>query len=143
MLHRKPGGVTIPGEAGYEALTLRVAEKWGADVIRDSDGTALSERLLDSDYKIYSTVCVIRGHNAWLKEHPHCLQQTFLLTAPLPAFGQTLSVPIMREYDAQQFRANDSSTARREKNSRAARGATTRRRRRLWFCKPSPITPIP
>ena len=78
MLHRKPGGVTIPGEAGYEALTLRVAEKWGADVIRDSDGTALSERLLDSDYKIYSTVCVIRGHNAWLKEHPHCLQQTFL-----------------------------------------------------------------
>ena len=21
MLHRKPGGVTIPGEAGYEALT--------------------------------------------------------------------------------------------------------------------------
>ena len=109
MLHRKPGGVTIPGEAGYEALTLRVAEKWGADVIRDSDGTALSERLLDSDYKIYSTVCVIRGHNAWLKEHPHCLQQTFLLTAPLPAFGQTLSVPIMREYDAQQFRANDSA----------------------------------
>ena len=109
MLHRKPGGVTIPGEAGYEALTLRVAEKWGADVIRDSDGTALSERLLDSDYKIYSTVCVIRGHNAWLKEHPHCLQQTFLLAAPLPAFGQTLSVPIMREYDAQQFRANDSA----------------------------------
>ena len=32
------GGFTLPGEAGYEDLTLKMAEKWGADVIRDSDG---------------------------------------------------------------------------------------------------------
>ena len=31
------GGFTLPGEAGYEALTLKMADKWGADVIRDSD----------------------------------------------------------------------------------------------------------
>ena len=37
------GGFTLPGEAGYEKLTLEMAEKWGADVIRDSDGTVLSD----------------------------------------------------------------------------------------------------
>ena len=35
------GDFTLPGESGYEQLTLRLAEKWGADVIRDSDGTKL------------------------------------------------------------------------------------------------------
>ncbi|MBR3403504.1 MAG: hypothetical protein IKG67_14830, partial [Parasporobacterium sp.] len=31
------GDFTIPGESGYEDLTLRLAEKWGADSVRDSD----------------------------------------------------------------------------------------------------------
>ena len=29
------GGFTLPGESGYEELTLKMAEKWGADVIRE------------------------------------------------------------------------------------------------------------
>ena len=29
----KTGGFTLPGEAGYEDLTLRLARLWGADVI--------------------------------------------------------------------------------------------------------------
>ena len=37
------GDFTLPGEAGYEQLTLELAKKWGADVIRDSDGTKLSD----------------------------------------------------------------------------------------------------
>ena len=41
MEAEKRGGFTLPGEAGYEKLTLQLAEKWGADVIRDSDGTQL------------------------------------------------------------------------------------------------------
>ena len=57
------GGFTLPGEAGYEALTLKMAEKWGADVIRDSDGTELSEEIVQAGYGIYSTICIIREHN--------------------------------------------------------------------------------
>ena len=44
----RKGGFTLPGEAGYEALTLKMAEKWGADVIRDSDGTKLSPEIINA-----------------------------------------------------------------------------------------------
>ena len=57
------GNFTMPGEAGYEKLTLQLAKRWGADVIRDSEGTTLSEDILSSGYKIYSTICIIREHN--------------------------------------------------------------------------------
>ena len=46
------GSFTLPGEAGYEALTLKMAEKWGADVIRDSDGTKLSDEITKAGYGI-------------------------------------------------------------------------------------------
>lgn len=42
------GGFTLPGEAGYEKLTLELAKKWGADVIRDSDGTELSLEITEA-----------------------------------------------------------------------------------------------
>ena len=38
MSENRKGSFTLPGESGYEKLTLELAEKWGADVIRDSDG---------------------------------------------------------------------------------------------------------
>ena len=82
MKQTKKGGFTLPGEAGCEALTLELADRWGADVIRDSDGTELSDEILDAGYSIYSTICLIRDHNEWAREHPDCLQQTFLTTRP-------------------------------------------------------------
>ena len=82
------GRFTMPGEAGYESLTLELARKWGADVIRDSDGTTLSDEILDAGYGIYSTVCLIRDHNEWAAAHPHALQQTFLMTQPVAASGR-------------------------------------------------------
>ena len=54
------GDFTLPGESGYEALTLELAQKWGADVIRDSDGTKLSDDIVKAGYRIYSTICIIR-----------------------------------------------------------------------------------
>ena len=46
------GGFTLPGEEGYEKLTLEMAKKWGADVIRDSDGTKLSPEITEAGYRI-------------------------------------------------------------------------------------------
>ena len=45
------GDFTLPGEAGYEELTLKMAERWGADVIRDSDGTKLSPEIAQAGYR--------------------------------------------------------------------------------------------
>ena len=46
-MSKRKGGFTLPGEAGYEKLTLELADKWGADVIRDSDGTVLSDEITE------------------------------------------------------------------------------------------------
>lgn len=105
------GGFTLPGEAGYEELTLKMAEKWGADVIRDSDGTVLSDEILNAGYGIYSTICIIRDHNAWAKENPDKLQQTFLMTSPNLAVGDTLEISIMEEFFREQFAVNASEAA--------------------------------
>lgn len=71
------GGFTLPGEAGYETLTLELADKWGADVIRDSDGTELSPEILEAGYDIYSTICIIRNHNEWAAKNRDKLQRHF------------------------------------------------------------------
>lgn len=101
------GGFTLPGESGYEKLTLKMAEKWGADVIRDSDGTVLSDEILNAGYGIYSTICIIRDHNEWAKKNMDKLQQTFLMTQPIVADCDTLTVELMKDFFAEQFSVNE------------------------------------
>lgn len=105
------GGFTLPGEAGYEELTLKLAQKWGADVIRDSDGTELSEDIVNAGYGIYSTICIIRGHNEWAKQHMDQLQQTFLMTEPVIATETQLSVHLMQDFYEEQFQINTADSA--------------------------------
>ena len=109
---KKKGCFTLPGEAGYEKLTLEMAEKWGADVIRDSDGTVLSDEILDAGYGIYSTICIIRDHNEWAKKNQDKLQQCFLMTAPCTAAEGPLSIRLMDGFFEEQFRVNDSEAAK-------------------------------
>lgn len=106
------GGFTLPGESGYEELTLQMAEKWGADVIRDSDGTELSPEIINAGYGIYSTICIIRDHNEWAKQNPDKLQQTFLMTEPVTAAGNTLEIELMKDFFDEQFKVNDSEESR-------------------------------
>ena len=102
---------TLPGEAGYEQLTLDLAEKWGADVIRDSDGTKLSPSITSAGYRIYSTLCIIREHNAFAKAHPETQQQCFLSSDPVLATSDTLSIDPLNGYFREQFSLNDSEEA--------------------------------
>ncbi len=102
------GGFTLPGEAGYEKLTLELAEKWGADVIRDSDGTKLSPEILNAGRKIYSTICIIREHNAFAQAHPDSQQQSFLISEAALAQGDTVVIPLLKGYFDEQFEINDS-----------------------------------
>jgi beta-D-galactosyl-(1->4)-L-rhamnose phosphorylase len=105
--NNKKGSFTLPGEAGYEKLTLKLAEKWGADVIRDSDGTNLSNEIMNSGYDIYSTICLIRSDNDWAKKHLSCLQQNFLMSLPVIAESGTLEIDPLNGYFKEQFILND------------------------------------
>ncbi len=105
------GGFTLPGEAGYEKLTLEMAEKWGADVIRDSDGTKLSPEITAAGYRIYSTLCIIREHNEFALQHPDAQQQCFLSSDPVTATSGTLEIRPLEGYFEEQFQLNDSPEA--------------------------------
>lgn len=107
-MSRTKGAFTLPGEAGYEELTLKLAEKWGADVIRDSDGTKLSDEIVNAGYGIYSTICIIREHNEWARMHKDRLQQTFLMTDPVLAESDRVEVELLKPFFEEQFAVNDS-----------------------------------
>ena len=109
--NKTKGSFTLPGESGYEKLTLELADKWGADVIRDSDGTALSDEILNAGYGIYSTICIIRDHNEWAKQNPDKLQQTFLITQPKVAVEGEVSFRLLDDFFEEQFRINDTAEA--------------------------------
>ena len=105
------GCFTLPGETGYEKLTLDLASRWGADVIRDSDGTSLSEELLESGYKIYSTICIIRDHNEWISKNKDTRQQSFLCTFAKIASGNSLKISLMEDFFDGQFEVDNDKQA--------------------------------
>ena len=111
MAEIKKGSFTLPGEAGFESLTLKMAEKWGADVIRDSDGTKLSEDITKAGYGIYSTICVIRADNAWAKKNMDKLQQNFLMSERVMAESDTVVISPLKGYFTQQVKLNKSEEA--------------------------------
>lgn len=100
------GDFTLPGEAGHEQLTLRLAKKWGADTIRDSDGTQLSPEITNSGYKIYSTICLVRAINEWAKQNRDKLQQNFLMSFPVVAEKGTTTIELLKGFFKEQFVIN-------------------------------------
>ena len=57
------GRVTLPSEGNFLEQTKEMMERWGADALRDSDGTKLPEEVKALDATIYTTYFVARGHN--------------------------------------------------------------------------------
>jgi len=105
-LSLKTGSFTLPGESGYERLTLELAKKWGADTIRDSDGTQLSPEIVQAGYDIYSTVCLVRSVQPWARQNLAKLQQNFLMSFPLVAERATLKIEVLKGYFPEQFVVN-------------------------------------
>ncbi len=100
------GDFTLPGEAGYEDLTLKLADKWGADAIRDSDGTVLSDKIISTDYNIYSTICLVRADNEWAKANRDKLQQNYLMSDPVVAESDKVEIDLLKGFFTEQFEVN-------------------------------------
>ncbi len=100
------GDFTLPGEAGYEDLTLNLARKWGADTIRDSDGSRISPEITRFGYDIYSTLCLVRSINEWAKKNPTRLQQNYLMSFPVVAERASLTIDPLNRFFREQFVLN-------------------------------------
>ena len=74
----KTGRVTIPTDLDVVPETLEILKKWGADAIRDCDGTDFPQELKNADAKIYSTYYTTRKDNAWAKANPDEVQQCYI-----------------------------------------------------------------
>jgi 1,3-beta-galactosyl-N-acetylhexosamine phosphorylase len=101
---KKKGRFTLPAQEGMDKEVLMLAEKWGVDIIRDSDGTRLSPELMKMDFEVYSTLCLIRADQKWAKEHPHHCQQKFLMSERAMAENNELEIEIMKGYNREQFK---------------------------------------
>ena len=96
MTEPNRGRVTIPTDMDVVPETLKILDYWGADAIRDCDGTEFPEALKDTGAKIYSTYYTTRKDNAWAKANPDEVQQCSIMTGFHTAVGETLSIPLMQ-----------------------------------------------
>lgn len=102
-MNKPSGRVTLPAEKGMEKEVLELAEKWGIDAVRDSDGTKLSDEIINMGFEIYSTLCLIREDNEWAKANMDCLQQIYLMSEPKIAEDEIVEIELMKGYYKEQF----------------------------------------
>ena len=103
---RKTGRVTIPTDLDVVPETLEILKKWGADAIRDCDGTDFPQQLKDADAKIYSTYYTTRKDNAWAKANPDEVQQCYIMTGFYTAPGETVTIPLMKGISPELMQVN-------------------------------------
>lgn len=87
------GRVTIPTDMDVVKETLELAKKWGADAVRDCDGTDFPKELKDAGLKVYATYYTTRKDNAWAKENPDEIQADVSDDADLHGGGGRASDP--------------------------------------------------
>lgn len=92
----KAGRVTIPTDLDVIPQTLELMQQWGADAVRDCDGTDFPQELKDVDAKIYSTYYTTRKDNEWAKANPEEIQQMYVMTPFYTAQGEGLQIPLMK-----------------------------------------------
>ena len=107
MSEYKKGRVTIPTDMDVVKETLDLVERWGADAIRDCDGTDYPEELKDVDAKVYSTYYTTRKDNAWAKANPEEIQQMYIMTPFYTATTKQLSIHLMNHLYPDMLKVNN------------------------------------
>lgn len=98
----KQGRFTLPADNSLGEKTKEIAKKWGADAVRDCDGTALPDN--PKQYgKVYNTYFIVRGDNEWARLHPEEAQRIFLLTERILATGESVQIEIMEHFLKDEF----------------------------------------
>ena len=104
---KRTGRVTIPTDLDAVPETLDLMRRWGADAIRDCDGTEFPTQLRDTGAKVYATYYTTRKDNAWAKANPDEIQQCYIMTPFATAAEGELRIPLMRGISHELLRVND------------------------------------
>ena len=81
-------------------------KRWGADAIRDCDGTDFPAQLQNQNAKIYSTYYTTRKDNAWAKANPEEVQQCYIMTGFHTATEGALEIPLMKGISPELMEVN-------------------------------------
>ncbi len=106
MAEEKKGRVTIPTDVDVVPETLELMKRWGADAIRDCDGTDYPEELRAVDAKVYSTYYTTRKDNEWAKANPDEIQQMYIMTPFYTAVEDTLKIHLMTHLYPDMLKVN-------------------------------------
>ncbi len=100
------GRVTIPTDESFVEGTKKIAALWGADAVRDCDGTTLPKNARELAEKVYNTYFVVRGDNEWADKHLDELQCVLLMSERNLATENTLKIDLLKGYFDQQLKVN-------------------------------------
>lgn len=100
------GQVTIPTDLDMVPETLELMKHWGADALRDCDGTDFPKELSQTGAKVYATYYTTRKDNAWAKANPEEVQQCYIMTAFHTAAGNELRIPLMKGISGELLEVN-------------------------------------
>lgn len=105
------GRVTIPTDKNFVEGTKKYIRLWGADAVRDCDGTQLPENARALAGKVYKTYFLARGNNEWAYAHDECLQNVALMSDRVLATADRLSIDPLAHYSAEQLALNEESVS--------------------------------
>lgn len=102
----KKGRVTIPTDVDVVPETLTLLQRWGADAIRDCDGTDYPEALKTVNAKVYSAYYTTRRDNDWARANPDEVQQCYIMTGFQMARETPLFINLMQGISEELMKPN-------------------------------------
>lgn len=102
MIVDKKGRVTLPAEEGLEKEISNIIDKWGADAVRDADGTKLTKEIVEMADKVYAKYFFTRGDQEWARANLDQRQHFYLMSEPVTATSTEIAIPIMKGFFKQQ-----------------------------------------
>lgn len=100
------GRITIPTDRDFVEKTKKYVEKWGADAVRDCDGTELPENAGELAEKVYKTYFIVRGDNDFAYAHDEYLQNFALMSNRHTAFSECLKINLLDGLFDEQIAVN-------------------------------------
>ncbi len=101
------GRVTIPTDKDFVEGTKRIANLWGADAVRDCDGTELPDNAGQLAEKVYKTYFLARGNNEWAYAHDEAMQNVALISDFFLATESVLEINPLSGYLDEQLAINE------------------------------------